>query len=309
MSCHVCVVGSINMDLVVRAPRFPRGGETLLGGIFEMHPGGKGANQAVAASRLGAKVSLVGCIGADDWGSEMRGVLAADGLDIHHVRTCEKTHTGIAVITVVPGGENTIVVSPGANAQLSPEDVDAASKVIRSADVLLLQAEISAETNRRAIEIARQAEAKVILNAAPAENVPVELLGDVHLLVVNCPEAETILGVEPGEATPAGLARRLTSLGPERVVITVGSEGAIHFDGTDVRSFDAFPVEPVDATAAGDAFVGALAVLRSEGARLKDAVRHACAAGALATQVVGANPSLPTREAMEELVGSAKPKG
>jgi ribokinase len=294
------------MDLVVRSPRFPREGETLLGGGFETHPGGKGANQAVAASRLGAQVSLVGCIGSDEWGSHMRGVLTSDGLDIHHLRTCEGTHTGVAVITVIPGGENTIVVASGANSLLSPEDVDEASKIIRGADVLLLQGEVLAETNQRAIEVARLADTKVILNAAPAQHVPHEMLEDLDLLVVNRAEARGILRLEEEDETaPAGLARRLSSLGPDKVVLTLGAEGAICFDGTDLQSFDPFEVEAVDAVGAGDAFVGALGVMRSEGARLRTAVRGACAAGALAASVPGAISSLPTREKLEELIGSS----
>ena len=305
MTCRICVVGSINMDLVVRAPRFPRAGATVLGGVFETYPGGKGANQATAACRLGAQVTLVGCIGGDDEGSRMRGVLAADGLDIHHVRTCEKHRTGVAVITVVPGGDNTIVVAPGANSRVTPADVDAASQAIREADVLLLQAEIPVETNRRAIEVARQAETSVILNAGPAENAPVELMSDIDVLVVNRGEAETILGLEE-DVRATGLARRLATLGPASVVLTLGPQGAVHFDGTDLTTFEAFSVTPVDATGAGDAFVGALAVRRSEGARLREAVRFACAAGAHATMVVGANPSLPTREQVEAILATEK---
>lgn len=302
MSCNVCVVGSIRMDFVVHASRFARPGETVLGERFETHPGGKGAGQAVAASRMGAQVSLVGCIGEDDWGSQLRGVLTADGVDIHHVRTCERSHTGAGIITVVPGGEHMVVVAPGANGQLKVDDVDAADKTIAAADVLVLQAEIAEAANLRAIEIARKAETTIILNAAPASGASQELLAHVDLLVVKRDEARTIVGDTDGEISPAGLARRLASLGPERVVITLGAEGAIHFNGTDVKTFDAIPTEAVDMTAAGDAFVGALAVLRSEGARLPEAVRHASAAAALASSTCGAIPSLPTREKVEELL-------
>ncbi|MEW6073901.1 MAG: ribokinase [Planctomycetota bacterium] len=305
MPGKICVVGSINMDLVVRAPRFPRPGATVLGGVFETYPGGKGANQAVAASRMGAQVTLVGCLGGDDEGSRMRGVLAADGLDIHHVRTCPEARTGVAVITVVPGGENTIVVAPGANAALSPADVDAAAGAIQAANMLLLQGEITSEANQSAIEVARRAEVPVLLNAGPAENVSPDLLAGVGLLVVNRGEAATLLGLT--EEVPAtGLARRLAGLGPESVVVTLGEEGALYFDGTDLVTMEAFPVDPVDATGAGDAFVGALAVLRVEGARVRDALRAACAAGALATRIVGANPSLPPREQVEKLLAGSR---
>jgi len=302
MSTSVCVVGSIHMDLVVRAERFPRPGETLLGSAFDTFPGGKGANQAVAASRMGAQVSLIGCLGDDDWGSELRGVLAADGIDISRVRAVEKAPTGVGVVTVLPDGENSIIVASGASAQLSPDDVDAASGSIADADVLLLQAEIPAETNARAIEIAKNANTAVLLNAAPAAGLSHQLLRDVDVVVVNRGEGCALIGDDEREVQPKGLARRLASYGPERVVLTLGSEGALHFNGQEIRLFEAFQVDCVDATAAGDAFVGALATLRAEGERLKDAVRYACAAGALATTLPGAIASLPTREAVDTLL-------
>lgn len=307
MSARICCVGSIHMDLVVRASRFPEPGETLMGVDFEMHPGGKGANQAVAAGRMGAQVRMVGCLGDDNWGAEMRAVLAAEGVDIQHVRTDEKHPTGVAMVTVVPGGEHSIVVAPGANARFLPDDLDAAAGAIAEADVLICQAEIPAETNMRAMEIARNANTSVVFNAAPAVGLDPDLLKQVDLLVVNRAEARRLVGDGEGEVAPTGLARRLASYGPDRVVITLASEGAIHFNGQEMESFEAFEVESVDSTAAGDAFVGALAVLRSEGARLKDAVRYACGSGALATGASGAIPSLPTRESVESLVKPEKP--
>jgi len=307
MSTSVCVVGSIHMDLVVRAPRFPRPGETLLGGAFAIHPGGKGANQAVAAGRMGAHVSLVGCLGDDDWGSRLRGVLAAEGIDISHVRTNERAHTGVGIVTVVPSGENTIVVSPGADESLKPADVDEASSVIADASVLVLQGEVPFASNARALEIAKKSNTTVLFNAAPAAGVPHEALRDVDVLVVNVAQARALVGDEGREVSPKGLARRLASYGPERVVLTLGNEGALHFNGQEMEQFEAFPVEEVDSTASADAFVGALATLRAEGARLKDAVRYACAAAALASTAEGAIPSLPQRDAVEALVKRAVP--
>jgi len=308
MASSVCVVGSINMDLVVCAPRFARPGETVLGDTFDVHPGGKGANQAVAASRMGAQVSFVGCLGDDDFGSNLRGCLTSEGVDITKVRTCEKVRTGVGIITVTPDGENSIVVAPGANARFNNEDVENASSAIADADVLILQAEVPVETNLRAIEIAKKANTAVLLNAAPAVGLPTALLRNVDALVVNRDEASTIVGDEEREVSPSGLARRLASFGPDRVVVTLGAEGALHFDGQDVTTFEAFPVDCVDATAAGDAFVGALATMRAEGVRLVEAVRYACAAGALATTVKGAVPSLPMRDAVEALVKGARAK-
>lgn len=304
MSRSVCVVGSINVDFVVRAPRFPRPGETLIGEAFETHPGGKGANQAVAASRLGAQVALVGCIGDDENGSRMRGFLAADGLDIHGVRTCPSCSTGVGVITVLPNGDNTIVVAPGANARITAEDVDAAAADITSADVLLLQGEIPPEANQRAIELAKQAGKRVIYNASPVNDANAELLKHVDVLVVNRDEACALIGDGSSDISPTGLARRLATLGPDRIVITLGAEGAVHFSGDELKTTPGFQTTCVDTTAAGDAFAAALAVQRAEGARLKDAVRYACAAGALAVCSVGAIPSLPTKEAVDELLSS-----
>ncbi len=302
MSGRICVVGSLHMDLVVRSPRFPRVGETVLGESLAIHPGGKGANQAVAASRLGARVALVGALGDDEWGSSLRGVLAAEGIDLAHVRTTERTHTGSAIITVVPGGENTIVVAPGADLVLSPEDVERASGVIADADVLLLQGEIRPETNLRAVEVARNSNTAVIFNAAPAGILPDGFLRQVDLLVANQAEAGVLVGDGGREIAATGLCRRLASLGPERVVVTLGAEGALHFNGSELGECEGFSVAAVDATGAGDAFVGALGVMRCEGARLKDAVRFACAAGALAASKAGAIASLPAREEVEGLV-------
>ena len=307
MSINVCVVGSIHMDLVVRVPRFAGPGETMLGDGFARHPGGKGANQAVAACRMGAQVSLVGCLGDDDWGSELRGVLAAEGIDISKVRTCERASTGVGFVTVVPEGENIIVVAAGASAMLTADDVDEASGLIADADVLILQAEVPVEANERAIELAKKANTAILFNAAPAEGLSPDVLRDVDVLVVNTAEARALVGDEEQEVAPKGLARRLASYGPDRVVITLGREGALHFNGQSIDTYDAFQVDCVDTTAAGDAFVGALAALRAEGARLKDAVRYACATGALVTTSQGAIPSLPQREAVEELVKRAVP--
>ena len=312
MSSTVCVVGSINMDLVVSAPRFPRPGETILGEGFSMHPGGKGANQAVAACRMGAHTSLVGALGDDDWGSELRGVLASEGVNIEHVKTVEKTHSGVGVVTVLPDGENSIVVASGANRRVTADDVDSASSLIADADVLVLQAEIPEEANRRAIELARKANTKVLLNAAPAEGLSTDILREVDILVLNREEAYSLVGDVERQVAPTGLARRLASFGPERVVVTLGAEGALHFNGQEMESFDGFSVSCVDSTAAGDAFVGALAAVRAEGLRLKDAVRYACGAGGLATKQSGAIPSIPQRDAVESLIrkgGSAKNAG
>jgi ribokinase len=306
MSARVCVVGALHRDLVVRAPRFPVPGETLLGEDFALFVGGKGANQAVAAARLGARVALVGAVGDDEWGRAIRSALTCEGIDLTHVQSLARTHTGVGVITVVEGGENTIVVAPGADRAVTPDDVERASGVIADADVLLVQGELFPETTLRAMEIAKNSNTAVICNPAPAQPLPAGFLAQVDLLVANRGEAAELLGEGGAEIAPPGLARRLGALGPERVVLTLGAEGALHFNGTELEHVDAFPVDAIDATAAGDAFAAALAVARAEGARLKDAVRFACAAGALATTIAGALPSLPDRDAVEGLVSKRK---
>jgi len=309
MSCPVCVVGSLDMDLVVRAPRFPQPGETVVGEGLEPQPGGRGATQAVAASRLGAQVSMVGCVGDDDWGSALRGVLTSEGVDIRGVRTFERTATGVAFVTVDPEGRRTTLLTPGANAKLTSADVEEARRTITAARVLLLACEVPHEANLRAVEIASHPDALVILNASPAVAVPAELLSQVDILVVDRAEAHALVGDTEGEVAPAGLARRLASLGPERVIVTLGRDGAVHFDGSEVKSFSAFQADAVDATAAGDAFLGALAVMRGEGARINEAIRFACGAAALSASVAGGLPSLPTREGVERLVAAGNVVG
>jgi ribokinase len=306
MTRRVCVVGALHRDLVVRSTRFPQPGETVLGSGFALHIGGKGANQAVAASRLRAQVALVGAVGDDEWGGAVRGALAGEGIDLTHVATVPRTHTGVGVITVVPGGENTIVVAPGADQAVTPTDVERASGAIAEADVLLCQGELPPAVTLAAVEIARNSNTLVIYNAAPATVLPEGFLAQVDFLVVNRCEAVELLGESAREVGPAGLARRLASLGPRRVVLTLGAEGALHFDGESLEHVDSFPVPAVDATGAGDAFAAGLAVLRSEGARLRDAVRFACAAGALAATREGAFAALPEREAVDALVRAGK---
>jgi len=304
------VVGALHQDLVVRAPRFPKPGETVLGEDFAVYVGGKGANQAVAASRLGARVAMVGAVGDDEWGRALRAALAAEGIDLEEVRSVPRTHTGVGVITVVPGGENSIVVAPGADHTLTPESVEEASGAISDADVLLVQGELLPATTFRAMELARNANTMIVFNAAPAVALPDGFLRLVDVLVANRGEAAGLMADGSGESSdeigPAGLARRLTCLGPERVVLTLGPEGALHFNGQTLEHAESFAVEAVDSTGAGDAFVAGLAVSRSEGARLKDSVRFACAAGALTTTRPGAIPALPSRDAVEGLLRQRK---
>jgi ribokinase len=268
-------VGSINLDLVARTERLPRPGETLTGASFERNPGGKGANQAVAAARLGARVRMTGCIGDDPFAREAIAGLREANVELDGVRTVDAP-TGVALIFVDAGGENEIVVAPGANAQLRPEDVD-----VGAADAVIAQLEIPLE----AVEAAAWAAPFFCLNAAPARPLPRALLEQCDLLVVNRYELEA-LGEEP----------------PGPVVLTLGAEGAVLLDGgREVARAQPPPVTAVDGTAAGDAFTACLVVSLLEGRPREDALARACKAGALAASRPGAQPSLPTADEVDAL--------
>jgi len=299
MPAKVCVVGSINMDLVVGAPRFPAPGETLLGGPFRAYPGGKGANQAVAASRMGAEVAMVGLVGRP-YGEDLLEALAANEVDVRGVLVLEDVSTGVGVITVVPSGENAIVVASGANARLGTEDVDLHGDAVEGADALLLQLEVPEEANARAVQVARGAGATAILNAAPARPVRPEVLGSLDLVIVNRIEAAMLTGL--GADAPVGdLLAALDDLGVAEAVVTLGAGGAVWSNGAEVTRREAFSVDAVDTTACGDAFVGAFVVARAEGLPAEECLRLACAAGALAARTAGAIPSLPERDLVEDL--------
>jgi len=301
----VCVLGALHRDLVVRAPRFPRAGETLLGDGFDTFVGGKGANQAVAAARLGARVALLGALGDDEWGRGLRAELAAEGLDLAGVATRTDAHTGVAVITVVPGGENTIVVAGGVGRGLGAREVEGAAGALAAADVLLTQGELPLAATARALELARAAGTRTLHNAAPAAVLTREFLGLVDVLLVNRGEAAALLGRADDE--PRALLAGLARLGPRALALTLGAEGALCLEGKEILHVPAFRVRAVDATGAGDAFAGALAVECARGAPLAEAVRVACAAGALATTRRGALPSMPRRAEVEALL--AEPQG
>lgn len=286
------------MDLVVRAPRLPRAGETILGGPFETFPGGKGANQAVAAARMGAQVSFVGRVGTDAYGAELRTVLSREGVDLTALRPTAGVSTGVALITVdESGGENTIVVAAGANKRVSREDVQAVGGLIRSADVLLMQLEVPVEAVAAAASAARASGRKVVLNAAPAVALPEGLLAAIDVLIVNRGEAATGVGASP-ETRSRDLARKLLGIGPRSAVITLGPRGALVAEGELVEHVPSISVEAVDTVGAGDAFCGTLAAMLAEGKPLVEAARVGCVAGALAATKPGAIPSLPTREAV-----------
>lgn len=292
-SPRIVVAGSANMDLVGLAARLPRPGETVLGDDFVMTPGGKGANQAIAAARAGGRCTMLGAIGSDAFGVTIKARLNASGVDTGNVRTSYGP-SGVAVIMVDRAGENSIIVSPGANSSFAGLSA-AETAVIADSDVLVCQQEIPTDTVIAAAQAARAGDTRVILNAAPARDLPQELLDVVDLLVVNEGEATAITGsAEPD--LPALLA-----LVP-RVVLTLGGAGSRYADrdGRD-ELIPACRVEVADTTAAGDAFTGALAVAWGEGRDLVDAVRWANAAGAACVRQVGASNALPSRADIDVL--------
>lgn len=293
----ITVVGSLNMDLVTPAVKIPAPGETVIGGDLQTFPGGKGGNQAVAAARQGAQVAMVGRVGDDAFGQQLRQVLAADGIDLTCVWSTAVTPSGVALIVVDAQGQNSIVVAPGANMRLTPADVETAVSLIQAADALLLQLETPLETVQRAAELAQAAGVTVILNPAPARPLPPELLRLVDILIPNESETATLTGLPVhDEAALRVAADHLRAQGVGTVILTLGARGALLATAGGTRHFPAFAVpQVVDTTAAGDAFVGGLATAVANGLPLETAVLWGCAAGALAVTRAGAQPSLPTR--------------
>ena len=292
----VVVVGSINVDITVPVTRLPRPGETVLGTDAVVSPGGKGANQAVTAARLGARTRMVGAVGDDAYGGQMTANLAEAGVDVSRVSTVPGRRTGTALIVVAADGENTVVVAPGANAALAVGPLEFAA-----GDVLLLQLEVPVPTSVAAADAARVAGATVVLNAAPLSDADDPLLRRLldltDVLVVNQTEATALAPM--GEDWPA-LARTL----PGRSnVITLGAGGAVAHDGAATWWQPAFPAQVVDTTGAGDAFCGALAQSLAAGLDLRTAVRRGCAAGALAVGRLGAQSALPTAAELAVVAG------
>jgi len=301
----ITVVGSINMDLVVRAPHIPAPGETVLGSGFGVFPGGKGANQAVATARQGAEVTFIGRVGGDAFGRELLDSLVAEGIQTQYIGVEDSTASGVALITLDAAGQNSIVVAPGANHVLSPEHIQAADASFAGADLLLLQLETPLETVVAAAEGAKTHGVKVVLNPAPAQPLPEALLKIVDVLIPNESEAALLTGlpVETLEGAETA-ARKLLKLGVRWVVVTLGARGALLVSGDrPAIHVLSYPVEVVDTTAAGDSFVGAFSVALAEGSPLEAAVRRGCAAGALAATRLGAQPSIPTKAEVDGLLG------
>jgi ribokinase len=306
---HVVVVGSINMDLVATAERIPLAGETISGLEFTTFPGGKGANQAVAVARLGYPVNMIGRLGEDSFGDELQAHLKSAGVDTSGVKRVPGT-SGVAVIVVSRTGQNCIVVIPGANDRLLPEDLDRHIEEIRSASLVLSQLEVPLDTVIRLGEICEREGVPLVLDPAPARPLPKELIRNVTWFTPNETEAEVYLshvGVHGGPETSAGA---LLSLGARNIILKQGERGYIlaTADGS-IESFPAFKVESVvDTTAAGDAFNGAFAVGLVTGSTPTESARFAAAAGAISVTRRGAQPSMPNREEVENLLATIRAK-
>lgn len=304
---QVCVVGSFAVGLTLRAERFPVAGETILAGDFDEGPGGKGSNQAVQVARLGGRAEFAGLIGTDSFGEIGTNLFAREGVGTAALRSTPERNTGVGFIILDAAGENCILLDPGANDLFSAEYVRAASDLLHSSAVVVTQLEIPLESARAAVELGRQAKATTILNPAPARQLSAEVLGFVDILTPNQSEARILLGLDPQDPSPdLEVAQRLRTDGVETVVMTRGGDGALVVTETETAEIPSFPVSPVDTTGAGDAFNGALATLTAQGRPLDEAVRWACAAGALACTKLGVIPSLPTRDTVARLIEGAE---
>jgi ribokinase len=300
MNKIITVIGSSNTDMVVKSGRLPAPGETVLGGVFGMYPGGKGANQAVAAARLGGTVHFVGKRGADIFGTEAAALLAKEGIDTTHFTVHPHLPSGVALITINEEAENCIVVASGANAALSVDDVASVASLIGESSVVLLQLETPLDTIIQAVNIAAEHGITVILNPAPAQPLPASLLEKVSILTPNETEAGILTGIAITNLDSAKEAAfALTGKGVGTVVITLGAEGALVYHEKQFTKINGVPVKAVDTTAAGDVFNGALAVALAEGQSVEGAARFACRAAAISVTRMGAQTSAPTKQELD----------
>jgi ribokinase len=300
---NILVVGSSNTDMIIRVPRIPKPGETIIGREFAMAGGGKGANQAVAAARAGGRVTFVARVGDDVFGERALAGFEADGIDTRFVFRTPGSSSGIALINVDDRGENSISVASGANALLSVEDIERANEAFAAADILLLQLESPIGTVEAALRKARERGVPVVLNPAPARPLDDALLRLVSVLTPNEHEAEILTEIAVTDDLGAReAAARLRARGPRTVVITLGERGVYALSEGFEGLLPAFRVEPVDTTAAGDIFNGALAVALAEGLSMADALRFAQAAAAISVTRPGAQPSAPARAEIEAFI-------
>lgn len=299
----IVVVGSSNTDMIIRLSRIPAPGETVLGGEFFTAPGGKGANQAVAAARAGGAVAFIASVGQDSLGDEAVRGFELEGIDVRFVQRDEEAASGVALIFVAEDGENSIAVASGANGRLSPDDLSLSHDVVTSATCVLTQLETPLATVLAVAEIARSAGVPVVLNPAPAQPLPDNLLRRVSILTPNEHEASLLTGVSVVDESSARLAAsELLGRGVKTVIITLGARGALVATADAVEMVPSFPVKAIDTVAAGDVFNGALVVALGEQMPLSQAVRFASAAAAISVTRQGAQPSAPRREEIEALL-------
>ncbi len=304
---RVVVVGSIHMDFYVRVPRIPRPGETVLGSGFVMSPGGKGANQAVGAARLGAETYMVGRVGKDWLGNTLIDNFRVNGVNPEYVMQDPSTHTGVAFILLEESGENAIAVAPGADSRVAREDVDRALDVIKSSQVMLLQLEIPVDTVVYAAKRAWESGAKVVLNPAPAVKLPDEVFKYVSVLTPNRIELSMLTSTRAEEYSElVNAAKILLKKGVEYVVVTLGAQGALIVGCDHTELVPAYKVKVVDTTGAGDAFNAALAVFLAEGKDVREAVKLANAAAALKVMKLGAQSGLPRRDELVSFIAMYK---
>lgn len=309
-TADVLVVGSLNMDLRIRTPRLPAPGETLTGSGFDTDGGGKGANQAVAAARQGARVAMLGAVGQDAHGAALLAALQVDGIDTHAVERIAGTPSGTAAILLMPDGENSIVVIPGANHALTPERVRAQADRLRQARVVVAQLECPLDAVAEALAIAREAGAVTVLNAAPVQPLGDALLGQLDWLVVNEIEAAALAGMPvPGPAEARAVAEQLRRRGPRQVLVTLGAEGLVLAGPEGTLALPAPRVQAVDTTGAGDTVVGALAAALAAGRPLREALTRAQAAAALAVTRLGTQSAMPTAAEVDRLVADLHLQG
>ena len=290
----VIVVGSLNMDLVVRAPKIPRPGETVLGSDFKQVPGGKGANQADAASKLGAETAMLGAVGKDSMGDQLIQALKKDGVNVEMVLKKENLPTGVAAIVVEDSGNNAITVAPGANSALTPDDLSGMEKVFEKAKVMLVQLETPIDTVKASLRMARKNNVTTILNPAPATELDDEIFSLVDILTPNETELELLSGMETDSIEKVEAAgKHLLKKGVSKLIVTLGSQGSIHIEKDFVRLHPAYSVKAVDTTAAGDSFNAALAVSLAKGEPMENAITFATKVGAMTVTKHGAQTSLP----------------
>ncbi|MCC8180116.1 MAG: ribokinase [Planctomycetes bacterium] len=304
MRAKIAMIGSANIDFIVQLPHLPVKGETVSGCPFNQAFGGKGSNQAVAARRAGGEVAVVVSVGGDTLGADYLEMFRLEGIDISHSARQEGVACGVALIQVDKNGDNTIAIAPGANELLSPAQVVASEPAIASANLVMLQMEIPDESIEKAIQVAADNGVEVMLNCAPCRPTSITRDHRIGILVVNETEAEGLTGVAVNSPADAEVAAgKLQQSGGHRlVIITMGANGCVTLEDGSYIHHQSYKIDAVDATAAGDAFCGALAVSLAEGASLNDAIRFASAAGALTASRMGAAPSIPTRLEIDEFL-------